>query len=148
MKRYRVPVEKYKYYGVYVQANSEEEAQEIVHEMIEKAGDLPACAIDDGADGDVRVVEDGWVDEINDSEWKSIRNEIEDMNKIKVGDIVEVDFGDRAYMAVVMEIDNDEEMVCVQGLNNEQEIHPLRIVHKVKPEQIVDVLRCIYGYFN
>lgn len=55
MKRFRVVVEQYQYYGVYVEANSEEEAERIVDEMIGD-GELPDCAVDDG-DGDVRLVE-------------------------------------------------------------------------------------------
>ena len=66
MKRYRVAIEKYQYYGVYVKANSEEEAESIVERMMENSEDgLPKGAVDDG-EGDVRLV-DGETYEVDEN---------------------------------------------------------------------------------
>lgn len=63
MTRYRVPIEVYQYYGVYVDANSPEEAEAIVQTMIDNGEDIH---YDDEGDGDTRVVE-GCVDEIDEN---------------------------------------------------------------------------------
>lgn len=54
MARYRVAVEEYQYYGVYVEADSPEEAEEIVQNMIDGEEDID---YDDEGEGDTRVVE-------------------------------------------------------------------------------------------
>lgn len=61
MKKYRVAVEEYQYYGVYVYANSLEEAEGIVADKIESGEDLD---YDDEGDADIRVVE-GYTEEID-----------------------------------------------------------------------------------
>ena len=63
MKRYRVPVESWQYYGVYVYADNEKEAIKKVEEMI--ANDT--VHYDDEGDGDVNVAECGIVDEIDEN---------------------------------------------------------------------------------
>lgn len=61
MKRFRVPVEEYVYYGVYVYAENEEEAARIVQEKLDEDDDFD---YDEEGDGDVRVVEES-VEEID-----------------------------------------------------------------------------------
>lgn len=63
MARYRVAVEEYQYYGVYVEANSPEEAEQIVQDMIDNGEDID---YDDEGDGDIRVVE-GEAEEIDEN---------------------------------------------------------------------------------
>ena len=77
MKRYRVPVEKYQYYGVYVYANSEDEAAKIVGEMIDNEN----IEYDDEGDGDTRVV-DSEIYEINENgNMKLTRMEMRFINR-------------------------------------------------------------------
>lgn len=61
MAKYRVAVEVYQYYGVYVDANSPKEAEAIVQTMIDNGEDIH---YDDEGDGDTRVVE-GYTGKIN-----------------------------------------------------------------------------------
>jgi pentatricopeptide repeat protein len=61
MKRFRVAVEEYQYYGVYIEANSAEEAEKMVKDMID---DGECIDYDDEGDGDTRIVE-GYTEEIN-----------------------------------------------------------------------------------
>ncbi len=63
MARYRVAVEEYQYYGVYVEANSPEEAEAKVQEMIDSD---EVIDFDDEGDGDTRVVE-GETEEIDEN---------------------------------------------------------------------------------
>lgn len=54
MARYRVAVEEYQYYGVYVEADSPKEAEKIVQNMIDSEEYID---FDDEGEGDTRVVE-------------------------------------------------------------------------------------------
>lgn len=71
--------------------------------------------------------------------------------KIKVGDIVLVGYSTDAssyYMAVVTDINEDEEMACVKDLSQiEDNIQPLRCLTKATLSECVDELRSIYGYY-
>lgn len=68
---------------------------------------------------------------------------------MKVGDIVKVGLGDNYYLAVITEIDEDEEMVRVKDLSQiEDNIQPMRCVRKATVDDMVDELRSIYGYFD
>lgn len=62
MKRYRVPVEVWSYHGVYVYAETEDEAISKVEEMIEN-GDVE---FDDYGDSGENVADGGIVEEIDD----------------------------------------------------------------------------------
>lgn len=67
--KYRVAVEEYMYHGVYVEANSPEEAEAIVQKMID---DYEYIKYDDDGEGDIRVV-DGetkkWNEETGYWDW-------------------------------------------------------------------------------
>ena len=68
---------------------------------------------------------------------------------MNVGDIVKVGLGDHYYLAVITEINEDEEMVCVKDLSQvEDNIQPMRCVRKATAEDIADELRRIYGYYD
>ena len=60
-KRFRVPIEVWHYYGVYVEAETVEEAAKIVQGRLDKDG---FTQVDDEGEHGIRVVED-WVDEID-----------------------------------------------------------------------------------
>ena len=62
MKRFRVAVEEYQYYGVYVYAENEDEARKIVEDMLENDEDIE---YDDEGDGETRVTD--IVDEIDEN---------------------------------------------------------------------------------
>ena len=59
-KRFRVPIEVWHYYGVYVEAETVEEAAKIVQGRLDKDG---FTQVDDEGEHGIRVVED-LVDEI------------------------------------------------------------------------------------
>lgn len=61
MARYRVAVEEWQYYGIYVEANSPKEAEAKVRKMIDEGESL---SYDDEGDGDTRIVE-GYTEEID-----------------------------------------------------------------------------------
>ncbi len=68
---------------------------------------------------------------------------------MKKGDIVKVDFGNHYHLAVITEIDEDEEMCVVKDLSQiEDNIQPLRCVREATADDIADELRSIYGYYN
>ena len=68
---------------------------------------------------------------------------------MKVGDIVKVGFGNDYYLAVITEIDENEEMVRVKDLSQiEDNIQPMRCVRKAGAEYMIQELRRIYGYYN
>lgn len=68
---------------------------------------------------------------------------------MNVGDIVKVGTGDHYYLAVVTEINEDEEMVRVKDFTQiEDNIQPMRCVKKATVDDMVNELRMIYGYFD
>ena len=68
---------------------------------------------------------------------------------MKVGDIVKVGLGDHYYLAVITEMDENEEMVRVKDLSQiEDNIQPMRCVRKATVDDIIQELRSIYGYYN
>ena len=65
----------------------------------------------------------------------------------KIGDIVRVGLTDHYYMAVVTDINEEEEMVMVKDLSQiEDNIQPMYCVRKATIEEIIEELRSIYGY--
>ena len=67
------------------------------------------------------------------------------MSEIKVGDIV---IDNYYYLAVVTEVNEDEEMACVKDLSQiEDNIQPFRCLRKATPDECLDELRSIYGYY-
>ena len=71
-------------------------------------------------------------------------------DKIKVGDIVKVGYpdADSYYMAVVTDMDEDEEMVTVKDISRtEDNIQPMRCITKATPEECADELRSLYGFY-
>ena len=71
------------------------------------------------------------------------------MSEIKVGDIVRVGIRDHYYyLAVVTEVNEDEEMACVKDLTQiEDNIQPFRCLRKATLDECIDELRGIYGYY-
>ena len=68
---------------------------------------------------------------------------------MSVGDIVKVGTGDHYYLAVIAEINEDEEMVRVKDITQiEDNIQPMRCVRKATVDDMVNELRSIYGYFD
>ncbi len=68
---------------------------------------------------------------------------------MKVGDIVKVGYKDNYYMAVVTEINEDEEMVCVKDITQiEDNIQPMKCVTPASEQEVVDELRSLYGFYN
>lgn len=68
---------------------------------------------------------------------------------MKIGDIVRVGLGSVYYLAVLTEINEDEEMCVVKDLSQvEDNIQPLRCIREVTAEEMADELRSIYGYYN
>ena len=68
---------------------------------------------------------------------------------MKAGDIVKVGNGNAYYIAVVMEVNEEEEMVRVQDFSQiDDNIQPMRCVHKATIEDMVNELRLIYGYYG
>ena len=68
---------------------------------------------------------------------------------MNVGDIVKVGTGNHYYLAVITEINEDEEMVCVKDLSQiEDNIQPMRCVRKATAEDMANELRRIYGYYD
>ena len=68
---------------------------------------------------------------------------------MKVGDIVKVGLGDNYYLAVITEMDENEEMVRVKDLSQiEDNIQPMRCVRKATAEDMAGELRSIYGYYD
>lgn len=68
---------------------------------------------------------------------------------MKVGDIVRVGTGDHYYIAVVTEINEDEEMICVKDLSQiEDNIQPMRCVRAATVDEMQNELRTIYGFYN
>ena len=66
-----------------------------------------------------------------------------------IGDIVRVGLGDHYYLAVVTEINQEEEMVRVKDLSQvEDNIQPMWCVRKANIAEMVDELRSIYGFYN
>ena len=65
---------------------------------------------------------------------------------MKKGDIVRVGFGNHC-LAVIMEINEDEEMCVVKDSQIEDKL-PLRYVREATAEDMADELRSIYGYYN
>lgn len=63
MKRFRVPVEVWQYYGVYVYAKDEKEAVDKVNKMIATGN----VVFDDEGDCGMNVAESGSVDEIDEN---------------------------------------------------------------------------------
>ena len=68
---------------------------------------------------------------------------------MKVGDIVKVGLGDHYYLAVITEMDENEEMVRVKDLSQiEDNIQPMRCVRKATVDDMIQELRSIYGYYD
>lgn len=68
---------------------------------------------------------------------------------MKVGDIVRVGLGDNYCLAVITEMDENEEMVRVKDLSQiEDNIQPMRCVRKATVDDMVGELRSIYGYYD
>lgn len=68
---------------------------------------------------------------------------------IKKGDIVKVGTINSYYLAVVTEINKEEEMVCVKDISQiEDNIQPLRCIEKATIGECIDELRALYGYYN
>lgn len=64
------------------------------------------------------------------------------------GDIVVVGTGEYYYMAVITEINEEEEMVVVQDLSQiKDNIQPMRC-RKATAEEMMEELRNIYGFYN
>ena len=67
---------------------------------------------------------------------------------MKIGDIVRVGNGDNYYIAVVTEINEEEEMVCVKDITQiEDNIQPMRCVEIATVDEIINELRSLYGFF-
>lgn len=68
---------------------------------------------------------------------------------MKKGDIVKVGFGKDYYLAVITEMDENEEMVRVKDLSQiEDNIQPMRCVRKASADDMTEELRRIYGYYD
>lgn len=68
---------------------------------------------------------------------------------MRVGDIVKVGLGDHYYLAVITEMDENEEMVKVKDLSQiEDNIQPMRCVRKATVDDMIQELRSIYGYYD
>ena len=66
-----------------------------------------------------------------------------------IGDIVRVGLGDHYYLAVVTDINQEEEMVRVKDLSQvEDNIQPMWCVRKANIAEMMDELRSIYGFYN
>ena len=71
-------------------------------------------------------------------------------DKIKVGDIVLVGYNtdNSYYMAVVTDMNEDEEMVTVKDISRtEDNIQPMRCITKATLEECADELRSLYGFY-
>ena len=67
---------------------------------------------------------------------------------IRKGDIVRVGLGDY-YMAVVTDINEDEEMVTVKDITQiEDNIQPMRCITKATLEECAEELRSLYGFYS
>ena len=68
---------------------------------------------------------------------------------MRVGDIVKIGTEDHYYLAVIVEINEDEEMVRVKDLSQiEDNIQPMRCVRKATVDDMIQELRSIYGYYD
>ena len=68
---------------------------------------------------------------------------------MNVGDIVRVGTGDHYYLAVIAEVNEDEEMVRVKDITQiEDNIQPLRCITKATTEDLIEELRTLYGYYD
>ena len=69
-------------------------------------------------------------------------------DSIRKGDIVRVGLGDY-YMAVVTDINEDEEMVTVKDITQiEDNIQPMRCITKATPFECAEELRSLYGFYS
>ena len=67
---------------------------------------------------------------------------------MKIGDIVKVVNKDAYYLAVIMEINEPEEMVRVKDYSMlEDNIQPTRCIEPATGEEVIDELRMIYGFY-
>lgn len=68
---------------------------------------------------------------------------------MNIGDIVVVGTGEYYYMAVITEVNEEEEMVVVQDLSQiKDNIQPMRCIRKATAEEMMEELRNIYGLYN
>lgn len=66
-----------------------------------------------------------------------------------IGDIVRVGVGDKYHLAVVVDVNRDEEMVSVQDLSQiKDNIQPMRCVRKATVGEMTEELRRIYGLYD
>lgn len=69
---------------------------------------------------------------------------------MSVGDIVKVGTRDHYYLAVITEINEDEEMVRVKDITQiEDNIQPMRCIKKATADDMAKELKRIYcGYYD